>query len=194
MESKSASIIVLSGGTSSRFGADKSQAILGHHKLIEHILSDIPKEFEIIIVGPDPKFAGATYRYVQEQPLGGGPVAAIAAAMDICESEVVGVIATDMPFAISHMVHLYSAMTSHDDAVMYVDSDGFKQPLAAIYRTQALEVALSAMGNLEGESMRSLISNLNIREIPMSPEVEKAMIDVDTPHDLVVAMQYLASL
>ena len=77
---------------------------------------------------------------------------------------------------------------------MYVDSDGFKQPLAAIYRTQALEVALSAMGNLEGESMRSLISNLNIREIPMSPEVEKAMIDVDTPHDLVVAMQYLASL
>jgi molybdopterin-guanine dinucleotide biosynthesis protein A len=32
MESKAGSIIVLSGGTSSRCGADKSQVILGHQQ------------------------------------------------------------------------------------------------------------------------------------------------------------------
>jgi hypothetical protein len=42
--------------------------------------------------------------------------------------------------------------------------------------------------------MREFISPLNVREIHMSPEVEKAMIDVDTPHDLVVAVEYLRSL
>ena len=194
MESRAGSIIVLSGGTSSRFGADKSQAILGHQQLIHHILMGIPKEFEIIIVGADPLFTPASYRCVQESPAGGGPVAGIAAALELCESEIVGVLATDMPFAGAHMIHLLSAMTSYDDAIMFVDSKGFKQPLAALYRREALENALSTIGNSHGASMRTLISHLKIHEVQMSPEIEKAMIDIDTPHDLMVAMEYLAKI
>ncbi len=194
MESKAGSIIVLSGGTSSRFGADKSQAILGHQQLIHHILMGIPKEFEIIIVGADPLFTPASYRCVQESPAGGGPVAGIAAALELCESEIVGVLATDMPFAGAHMIHLLSAMTSQDDAIMFIDSKGFKQSLAALYRRESLENALTKIGNPHGASMRTLISELNIHEVHMSPEIEKAMIDVDTPDDLVVAMEYLAKL
>jgi molybdopterin-guanine dinucleotide biosynthesis protein A len=194
MESRAGSIIVLSGGTSSRFGADKSQAILGHQQLIHHILAGIPKEFEIIIVGADPLFTPASYRCVQESPAGGGPVAGIAAALELCESEIVGVLATDMPFAGAHMIHLLSAMTSYDDAIMFVDSKGFKQPLAALYRREALENALSTIGNSHGASMRTLISHLKIHEVQMSPEIEKAMIDIDTPHDLMVAMEYLAKI
>ena len=194
MESKAGSIIVLSGGTSSRFGADKSQAMLGHQQLIHHILTGIPKEFEIIIVGADPVFTPASYRCLQENPVGGGPVAGIAAALELCESEIVGVLATDMPFAGAHMIHLLSAMTSQDDAIMFIDSKGFRQPLAALYRREALENALSKIGNPHGASMRTLISGLNIHEVHMSPDIEKAMIDVDTPDDLVVAMEYLAKL
>ena len=194
MESKAGSIIVLSGGTSSRFGADKSQAMLGHQQLIHHILTGIPKEFEIIIVGADPLFTPASYHCVHESPVGGGPVAGIAAALELCESEIVGVLATDMPFAGAHMIHLLSAMTSYDDAIMFVDSKGFKQPLAALYRRESLENALTKIGNPHGASMRTLISDLNIHEVHMSPEIEKAMIDVDTPEDLVVAMEYLAKL
>ena len=194
MESRAGSIIVLSGGTSSRFGADKSQAILGHQQLIHHILAGVPKEFEIIIVGADPLFTPASYRCVQESPAGGGPVAGIAAALELCESEIVGVLATDMPFAGAHMIHLLSAITSHDDAIMFVDSKGFKQPLAALYRREALENALSTIGNPHGASMRTLISHLKIHDVQMSPEIEKAMIDIDTPHDLMVAMEYLAKI
>ena len=194
MESKAGSIIVLSGGTSSRFGADKSQAILGNQQLIHHVLTGIPKEFEIVIVGADPLFTPASYRCIQENPVGGGPVAGIAAALELCESEIVGVLATDMPFAGAHMIHLLSAMTSHDDAIMFIDSKGFKQPLAALYRRESLENALTKIGNPHGASMRTLISDLNIHEVHMSPEIEKAMIDVDTPDDLVVAMEYLAKL
>lgn len=194
MGSKAGSIIVLSGGTSSRFGTDKSQAILGHQQLIHHILASIPKEFQIIIVGADPLFSEIAYRCVQENPVGGGPVAGIDAALELCESEIVGVLATDMPFAGAHMIHLISAMTSIDEAIMYVDSKGYQQPLAALYRRDALENALSKIGNPHGASMRTLIAHLNIHEIHMSPEIEKAMIDVDTPHDLVVAMEYLAKI
>ena len=54
--------------------------------------------------------------------------------------------------------------------------------------------SVTKIGNPHGASMRTLISDLNIHEVQMSPEIEKAMIDVDTPDDLVVAMEYLAKL
>ena len=162
--------------------------------MIHHVLSGIPREFQIIVVGSDPLFTDVTYRCIRENPIGGGPVAGIAAALEICDSETVGVIATDMPFAVSHMVHLLSAMSSNDDAAMYVDSQGFRQPLAAIYRRESLEIAVAKLGQVHGQSMRNLLSHLAIHEIHMSAEVEKAMIDVDTPHDLTLAIEYLRSL
>ncbi len=42
--------VVLAGGKSSRFGADKSEAILGNKKLINHILDKIIFKFDEILV------------------------------------------------------------------------------------------------------------------------------------------------
>ncbi len=184
MQSNSASVIVLTGGSSTRFGSDKSQAKIGGVSLIERILTSIPFEFETIVVGPDPMILNAEYRTVQESPIGGGPVAGFKAGLEICTSENVVLIATDMPFAVSRTLHLMESMKPHDDAVMYVDAEGFKQPLAAIYRVEAVERALSLMGNAHGQSMQTLLSHLQIREVEMSKEVAQAFGDIDTTEDL----------
>ena len=184
MQSNSASVIILTGGTSKRFGSDKSQAIIGGISLIERILASIPSEFETVIVGPDPMIRTSLYRTVQENPIGGGPVAGFKAGLEICTSEIVVLIATDMPFAVSRTLHLMDSMKPHDDAVMYVDAEGFKQSLAAIYRVEAVERALSLMGNADGQSMQRMLSYLQIREIAMSKEVAQALSDIDTTEDL----------
>lgn len=184
MQSNSASVIILTGGTSKRFGSDKSQAIIGGISLIERILASIPSEFETVIVGPDPMIRTSLYRTVQENPIGGGPVAGFKAGLEICTSEIVVLIATDMPFAVSRALHLMDSMKPHDDAVMYVDAEGFKQSLAAIYRVEAVERALSLMGNADGQSMQTMLSYLQIREIAMSKEVAQALSDIDTTEDL----------
>lgn len=184
MQSNSASVIVLTGGSSTRFGSDKSQAKIGGVSLIERILTSIPSEFETIVVGPNPMILNAEYRTVQENPIGGGPVAGFKAGLEICTSENVVLIATDMPFAVSRSLHLLESMKPHDDAVMYVDAEGFKQPLAAIYRVEAVERALSLMGNAHGQSMQTLLSHLQIREVEMSKEVAQAFGDIDTTEDL----------
>jgi molybdopterin-guanine dinucleotide biosynthesis protein A len=184
MQSNSASVIILTGGTSKRFGSDKSQAIIGGISLIERILASIPSEFETVIVGPDPMIRTSLYRTVQENPIGGGPVAGFKAGLEICTSEIVVLIATDMPFAVSRALHLMDSMKPHDDAVMYVDAEGFKQSLAAIYRVEAVERALSLMGNANGQSMQTMLSYLQIREIAMSKEVTQAFSDIDTTEDL----------
>ncbi len=184
MQSNSASVIVLTGGTSKRFGSDKAQAKIDGVSLIQRILTSIPSEFEIIVVGPDPKIHSAVYRCVQESPIGGGPVAGFKSGLELCMSEIVLLIATDMPFAVSRALHLMESMKPHDDAVMYVDAEGFKQSLAAIYRVEAVERALSLMGNADGQSMQTMLTYLQIREIPMSNEVAQSMSDIDTIEDL----------
>jgi molybdopterin-guanine dinucleotide biosynthesis protein A len=190
MQSNSASVIILTGGTSTRFGSDKSQAKIGGVSLIERILTSIPSEFETVIVGPDPNILNAHYRTVQESPISGGPVAGFKAGLGICMSENVVLIATDMPFAVSRTLHLLESMKPHDDAVMYVDKEGFKQPLAAVYRVEAVERALSLMGDAHGQSMQAMLSHLKIREIAMSKEVEEALSDIDTIEDLERAITF----
>lgn len=184
MQSNSASVIVLTGGTSKRFGSDKSQAKIDGVSLIERILVSIPSEFETVIVGPDPMINNARYRTIQESPIGGGPLAGFKAGLEICTSEIVVLIATDMPFAVSRTLHLMESMKPHDDAVMYVDAEGFKQSLAAVYRVEAVERALSLMGKADGQSMQTMLSHLQIREIVMSKEVTQAFSDIDTTEDL----------
>ena len=184
MQTNSASVIVLTGGTSKRFGSDKSQAKIDGVSLIARILASIPSEFETVIVGPDPMVRNADYRTVQENPIGGGPLAGFKAGLELCTSEIVVLIATDMPFAVSRALHLLESMKQHDDAVMYVDKEGFKQSLAAIYRVEAVERALSLMGIADGQSMQTMLSHLQIREIEMSKEVTRAYSDIDTTEDL----------
>jgi len=190
VQSKSASIIILSGGTSARFGSDKSAALIDGQSLIERIFTTIPPEFEVIVVGQDPLVAGFAYRVVQENPVGSGPVAGFKAGLELCESEIAVLIATDMPFALPRVLNLLNTMTTHDDAVMYVDSENFKQPLAALYRIAAVEIAFADMGEINGASMRSLISRLDVHEVPMSEEVAHALIDIDTPADLEQAIAF----
>ncbi len=194
MQSKNASVIVLSGGTSRRFGRDKSQAKIAGKSLIALILESIPSEFKIVIVGQDPKIESSLYQCVHEEPIGGGPVAGFKAGLDASESELVALIATDMPFASGLVLHLINSIRVHDDAVMYVDAKGFKQPLAAVYRSKSVKRALADMGQLDGKSMRELISHLMVHEIEMSHEIAQALMDIDTAADLEQAIAFAAKV
>ena len=194
MQSKSASIIVLTGGTSQRFGSDKSQALINGKTLIARILESIPSEFEVILVGQDPHIESSSYTCVQEEPIGGGPVAGFKAGLQICESEIALLVATDMPFAIAKVINLLNSMKPHDEALMYVDAEGFQQPLAALYRVEAVENAFAAMGDVHGKSMRELASHLSVTQIPATEEVSKSLIDIDTAADLDRAIAYAAQL
>ena len=194
MQSKNASVIVLSGGTSRRFGRDKSQAKIAGKSLIALILGSIPLDFKIVIVGEDPKIESSQYQCVYEDPIGGGPLAGFKAGLDASASELVALIATDMPFAIGLVLNLINSMKANDDAVMYVDAKGFKQPLAAVYRRASVKRALADMGQLDGKSVRELISHLMVHEIEMSHEIAQALMDIDTAADLEQAIAFAAKV
>ena len=168
--------IVLTGGTNKRFGSDKSAAQINGKTLLEILCGYLP-EGNLIIVGPESSISA---KYVREDPIYSGPVAAIGAGISHCTSELVGIFATDMPFAPKLIPKLMSNL--HGDAALPIDAEGVVQPLAGIYRRKALLSALSTFDSLINQSMKTLISKLEIDEVPLA-ETE-LLIDIDTKEAL----------
>lgn len=176
--------IVLTGGTSRRFGSDKSQALLSSHSLLDEILLALPPVLPVIIVGPEPLTVTRPVVVTQEEPAFGGPVAGIAAGLEIVETELVAIVATDMPFVAPLLLRLIEQLSEKFDVAMPVDAEGFRQPLAAVYRVESLRKALVTLGNPRGQSMRNLVALLNVREILVGETSENELLDIDTQSDL----------
>lgn len=178
------SAMILTGGSSSRFGSDKSQAMLGENSLVDTLLTTLPSDIEIVIVGPEMQYASRKVKYIQEEPRGGGPVAAIHAGLDLIETEFVSIIATDMPFASLIINVLTANFPSTEDATIPLDSEGVRQTLCAIYRADSLRAAIAKFESPQGQSMRQLMKLLSVKELPLDPAIERILIDIDTPSDL----------
>lgn len=177
-------IIVLTGGTSKRFGSDKSSALINGRTLLE-ILTDGLEN--LIIVGPQSSIKAT---YVREKPVGSGPVAAIATGLIEVKSDLVAIFATDMPFASKLISELRVNLVN--DAAIPVDADGYAQPLSAIYRVKALMSALESFDSLENKSMKELLARLNIDLIPIKKT--ELLLDIDTKEDLERAIDLASRL
>lgn len=177
--------MVLAGGRSSRFGADKAVADLDGQRLVDHVLAGIPDEIEVVLVGPDLGSLGRRARVVREDPPFGGPVAAIAAGLPCVSTSIVAVLATDMPRAAAHLGSLVHAIGPGAEAVIPVDSRGRAQVLCAAYRRSSLVHAVRAVsapaGGPAGLSMRAVVSRLQVDYVTWPDEHTW---DIDTPADL----------
>ena len=186
-------VIILTGGSSTRFGSDKSKIDFAGLPLVEQVLAYFPVETRFIVVGPSFPSTKYDLRFTQEDPPGGGPVAALAAGLQMVESEYVALVATDMPFAGKAIAQLFQYLPLTKDALIPIDSKRKPQPLCAIYRVTSLQRALSGMAALSGKSMRSLISLLEVSEIDLGGSFASSLLDIDTPADLQSALRLVNS-
>jgi molybdopterin-guanine dinucleotide biosynthesis protein A len=168
------SIIVLTGGRSTRLGRDKATAVVAGQRMIDRVVAQLP-EVPIIVVGPDPRIEGV--EVTREDPPGGGPAAGIAAGLARVSTEWVGVLAADMPFAAPMLLSL----PRENDAVVPI-ADGHQQPLCAWYRTTVLR----DLG--PGLSMRRVLAGLGATYVEVAAQ---QVADIDTPADLAAAEQTL---
>lgn len=178
------SAIILTGGTSRRFGSDKSQAVLSGHSLLDEILLALPPEIPVIVVGPEPHNVARPVSMTREDPVFGGPVAGIAAGLKIVETEFVAIIATDMPFVVPMLLQLTNELSEEFEAAIPMDTTGFRQPLSALYKVESLRKALVGLGDPRGQSMRNLVALLKVREVLVGDSLENQLLDIDTRSDL----------
>lgn len=173
---------MLTGGSASRLGEPKADAVLAGRRLVDHLLDQIPAEVPVVLVGPDPQVARAV-TVTREDPPGAGPAAAIKAGVLAVGTSLVAVMAVDMPFCVPVVAGLRDELAGFD-AVVPV-TDGHRQGLSAMYRTEALRRADVAPGS----SVAALLDQLDVMEVDRPAEL---LADIDTREQLRAAEQRLS--
>lgn len=186
--------IVLAGGTARRMqGADKPGLLVGGRSLLDLALEAVAGAQHVIVVGPSRATARAV-NWRREDPIGGGPVAALAAAIDAVQVDLVVVLAADLPAIAPAVPALLRALvdppdatdpdSTGPDAACLIDAGGRQNYLAAAWRTTALRTALAGLGNPVGASVRSLYADRAIMDVPDLADWGR---DCDTWDDLAAA-------
>jgi molybdopterin-guanine dinucleotide biosynthesis protein A len=199
--------VLLAGGRASRVGGDDKTAFTsGGARLLDLSIAAARGAVALVIVGPrDTSELPETAVVTREDPPWAGPVAALAAGLDAVDrpSPTTLVLACDLPRAPDAVRALQEGRGGargvlgdpavHDgdrsdgrDGRIAVDASGRRQPLLALYRTDALRGRLDVLrgeGPLAGLSMRRLLAGLDLVEVPVADEL---CADVDTPDDMVL--------
>ena len=154
---------------------------------MQRLLADVPEHVSVVLVGAAVDGLGPEVLVTREDPAGSGPLAGIGAGMAQIDTPLVGVIAADMPFALPVVVGALDRLSGAPQrvgAVVPVDPAGVEQLLCAAYRTDALQVALAAVGPLAGRPVRAVLPDLSVMEWPVPAD---ALADVDTEQELAAA-------
>lgn len=181
--------VLLAGGRASRVqGADKTGFTSGDATLLDRAVEASVGARTLVVVGlRDGRVPPAGALLTREEPARSGPVAALAAGLDVVEVAAPWtlVLACDVPRAPEAVQALLAGDGDGErrDGLLAIDSDGRRQPLLGLYRTGALETRLAALradGPLTDLSLRRLLDGLDLLEVPVPDEL---CADVDTADD-----------
>lgn len=184
--------VVLAGGAARRLGGvDKPALRVGGRTLLDRVLSACAGAGTSVVVGPR-RATARPVRWVQEQPPGSGPLAALAAGLRRTNASMVLVLSADLPFVSTATVRalLRAALGGTEEAAadtaatelapgrntvamvegaVVTDGEGRDNPLVAVYRAESLrrELALlvSEHGTLSGLPFRLLTSELSLTRL-----------------------------
>jgi molybdopterin-guanine dinucleotide biosynthesis protein A len=169
--------VILAGGASARLdGCDKALVMVQGVTLLARAAGAVGSADRIIVVGPprdSPLPRPVTW--IQEEPPGAGPVAALAAGLSLVGSELVAVLAVDHPLVTPHDVVRLVGST-RDDGAVALDRDGRAQPLLAVYRRPALVAAIARLPAPQGASLGAVTEALTLAPVDLG----EAATDCDT--------------
>ncbi|MFN2489650.1 MAG: molybdenum cofactor guanylyltransferase [Actinomycetota bacterium] len=204
--------VILAGGGARRLGgADKALLEVGGRRLLDRVLAAVRGARRVFVVGPrrdtappgdhgraeppveqmragqpGPSRAPRAIEWLREEPPGGGPVAALHAALYELGAPLVVVLAVDLPFVDAGLVERLVRSVGADGAIdgaILVDRDGRDQPLAGAYRVESLRARLPRNSSPAGASVRALVDGMMLARI----EDEGAALDCDTWDEVAAA-------
>jgi molybdopterin-guanine dinucleotide biosynthesis protein A len=180
--------VVLAGGRAARLGGQaKPQLDVGGRSMLVSVLTAVADAQPRVVVGP-PQDVPPDVVLVREEPPRGGPVAALKAGLAQVPTDVVAVLAGDLPFLTAGLVRsLRERLTG--DGVLVVDDTGQDQLLLGVWRTAVLRAAVAGVSG--PTSMRKVLSPLAVRRYRplVQPGLPPPWTDCDTPAELARARQ-----
>jgi len=183
--------VVLAGGSAKRLGGAAKPALeVAGRSMLDRVLAAVADADPRIVVGPPELAVPAGTLVTREVPSGGGPVAATAAGLALVPGDIdtVALLAADLPLLTADALASLRAALAHGagvDAAAYVDGDGRRQMLCAIWRTPALRAAVDRLAaELSGAPVRALMAGVRVAEVSWTGTGPPPWYDCDTEADL----------
>jgi molybdopterin-guanine dinucleotide biosynthesis protein A len=180
--------VVLAGGKAARLGGQaKPQLVVGGRTMLAAVLEAVPDAARRVVVGP-PQPVPPDVVLVREHPPGGGPVAALRAGLPQVSTDVVAVLAGDLPFLTAELIgQLRGGLRG--DGILVVDDGNRDQLLLGVWRTAPLRAAVTASRG--PVPLRRVVGPLAVDRLrPVAdPDRPPPWLDCDTPADLSRARQ-----
>ena len=176
--------VVLAGGAARRLGGvDKPALVVGGRTLLDTVLLACDGADRTVVVGPERDVCRPVV-WAREEPVAGGPAAALAAGLGHVDAERVVLLAADLPFLDRPTVELLLARLDGDGALL-VDDAGRDQYLCSAWLTTSLRAALAGR-DPAGARLRALLDPLRAIRVrpPSTPGGAAPWTDCDTPADL----------
>ncbi len=178
--------LVLAGGRSTRFGADKAGYAVGGQAMIERVrdaVAAVAAEVWISVAAEGaPPGLPRRARYVRDHYRDAGPLAGLHAGLHALETPWLLAVACDLPFLTPDALRtLLAARTPEADAVVARTPDGRRHPLCACYHARTLPVAAAQLeaGHLALHAFLDRLENVRYADLPDAP-----LRNVNTPSDL----------
>jgi molybdopterin-guanine dinucleotide biosynthesis protein A len=157
-------VVVLAGARSERVGgADKALIEVGGVTLIDRVLAGLDRARRVVVVGPHRPVSRAVH-WCQEEPAGGGPVAAFSAGLHPLQPDPaphVLLLAADLPFIAAAVPALLATLTCNVDVAVLVDSSGRANYLASAWQRASIDARLAELDHPAGLPMRLLFTGLS---------------------------------
>ncbi len=181
--------IILAGGQSRRMGRDKALIAFEGRPIIAHVIDTLRELSDDVLVVSNRSAAYESFgiRIVPDADPPGGPLGGISAGLAAAQHDLAIVVACDMPFLNTQLLHSLVERAVNVDAVVPLTGDQF-EPLHAVYR----RTCLAAINRHLAGGDRRVISFFDEVRVKAVPETDWQLIDptgrsianLNTPDDL----------
>ena len=184
------SAAILAGGLATRLGGcDKSALLVDGRAILDRQIDALtPLVEDLMIVGHSVNVAhlipGA--RVIADIVPGCGPLGGLHAALTWARSDVLFLVACDMPYVSSAFVEHLLSLAGEGDAVVPQTERGY-HPLCAVYTRACLEPAAARLADRRLR-MRELVDSMRTRVVPIDEirqfgDPDRLLANVNTPAD-----------
>jgi len=159
----SGTLIILAGGQSRRMGRDKAHLPTGAGTLLERIVHRLSPVVDDVIVAGGPSLSIPGVRWVPDTRPGAGPLAGMAAGLDVMSGDLGWIVGCDLPDVEPRVGELLFASALDVDAVV-PRLEARPECLCAVYRA-SLAGRILTMLDAGERRVTSLLDGIRVRYI-----------------------------
>lgn len=185
--------IVLAGGSARRFGdRDKTLATLDGRPLVAHAVEPLQSIVDRVVVSCRREQIDAFEEslpevdYRSDPTPDKGPLAGLAAVLDVIDTDLVVLTTADRPCIPSELYRFLFDSLSDEGVVIH--TGGFDQPAPGVFDAMALRTAVRARRTDGERRLRSVLEPLDLTRIPGTTIREqwgdRVLVDVNTEAEL----------